>query len=297
MLKHSHFLLLISGLTLLAASCQNFGAKDGPVRPDAISIYTESPDKTLSGIQVPLEGVEDGTIHIVTTDANVETPVYVADPSLQSSDYDWLTIKSIEPWKNGEILMHYSAKSLLSDEKITKRGGQIYVTNPATALGRYINISQGYTLIYENFFDETKEGYLVIPEGGSYETEICAQLANTYYDYVSFNAWIETDKLDQSTTYAVTLSSESALFDPIRQHRYSVSASTASDASGSFRYVLIGNGGVKLGGETTIVFSNESNPAGARLCIDNLRYYKISEGEIEDLFEEEEIDFEENENW
>ena len=53
-------------LSVIFCSCDKNSLKEQPTRNEFIKVYDTTPDKLLDGIDVPLEGVQDGKFHVLS---------------------------------------------------------------------------------------------------------------------------------------------------------------------------------------------------------------------------------------
>ena len=102
----------------LLCSCSGNPGVQTQTRDEFIKVYTESPDKLIDNIQVPLEGVQDGQIHVLTN-VDLQWKFFM---NQDSENKTWINIKSAEEIEEGHILITYDAESLLASPMCCDQG-------------------------------------------------------------------------------------------------------------------------------------------------------------------------------
>ena len=172
----------------LLCSCSGKENAETVTRDEFIKVYTESPDKLIDKIQVPLEGAQDGQIHILT---NVDLDwEFFMNPNQE--DKTWIQIKTVEEVEKGHMVITYDAESLLDKNTLDWRGGRLSFYCPEQSLGKFMTVDQGYEIIFEETFESEPQGNVKLTGKESYTTQEYPVLNEDFYDYISFNAWAET---------------------------------------------------------------------------------------------------------
>lgn len=283
-------ILLCASLALILCAC----AKNENLRPERseyIKVYDGTSKKPLDNIQVPFEGAEDGEIHVFT---NVELKwKYFWDQA--DEDADWFTVKSVEEVEPGHIVLTYDAASLLDLNSLSRRSARLSFSCPAQSFGKFLSVSQGYERRFLEEFSYQPEGYLTITGKQTYTTREYSELSRDYFDYISFNAWADTDNefLSKNITLDITVSGGQFYDTATTTFRVNVPLADAADAGNLKSLLLMGNG-VQMSSKTTFTFST-ANDDQVYVHVDNFAAYKVSEAEFGALFEDEDFGEEEEE--
>lgn len=292
-------ILLFSGLTLLLAAsvcaCNRSDDPERPVRDDYIKVYEVSAKKTVDAIQIPFEGVQDGTIHVLSNVA-LEWRQLI-DPSEDEEEVSWLTIKSVEEVEPGHIVVSYDAEPLIALNALDRRSSRLSFFNEEESLGKFLPLRQGYSRQFMETFDDEDDKTLVITGSKSFTTPEYPKLNADYFDYIAFNAWAETTNefISKNITLDVTISGGRFYETEMTTFRVNVPIGTAADKS-NFKYLLVmGNDG-HMSPKTHFTFS-VANDNDVFVHIDNFAAYKVTEAEMGFLFEDEEFDEDEEVDW
>lgn len=281
------------------ASCKIQRSVDTPLRSEKISVYTsENPGVLLNNVQVPFTGVEAGEIHILSDkplDMN-----YVVDPTLPEQEQKWFTIRNVEQIAPGHTVVTYDATSIIEDNSLSRRSGLLSLTNAPAYLGKFLTIRQGYTVTYDAGFDAAALGSLSLSGNMVYTTPALNNINLHYYDYISFNAYAQVptgmDPVGQTFTIDVSIQG-APYFDATGQKSIRLNVPVSSnDAPENLHYLLITNHGERIGAGVKLSFTT-NNPTGVIVHFNNLRIYKVSEAELEDLVDDDEEYDPDNENW
>lgn len=285
--------LIFTGLPLLVlvllASCKK--GDDRPVRSDYITVYETSASKTVNSILVPFEGVTDGQIHVLS---NVPLQwKYLVD----EDEADWFTIKSVETPEEGHWVVTYDATSLLALNSLSRREGRLSFVCPEASFGKFMTVHQGYKRQFLEEFSDEPDQTVCLTGNQIYETEPFSVLAADYYDYLSFNVWAVTSNefLTKNITLDITISG--GLFYDINAATYRVNVPVGTAASmENLQYLLIMGEGQRLSAKTHFTFS-VNNDEEVYVHVDNLAAYQVTPADMGELFEDEDFDEDEVEDW
>lgn len=285
--------LIFTGLPLLVlvllASCKK--GDDRPVRSDYITVYETSASKTVNSILVPFEGVTDGQIHVLS---NVPLQwKYLVD----EDEADWFTIKSVETPEEGHWVVTYDATSLLALNSLYRREGRLSFVCPEASFGKFMTVHQGYKRQFLEEFSDEPDQTVCLTGNQIYETEPFSVLAADYYDYLSFNVWAVTSNefLTKNITLDITISG--GLFYDINAKTYRVNVPVGTAASSeNLQYLLIMGEGQRLSAKTHFTFS-VNNDEEVYVHVDNLAAYQVTPADMGELFEDEDFDEDEVEDW
>jgi len=285
--------LIFTGLPLLVlvllASCKK--GDDRPVRSDYITVYETSASKTVNSILVPFEGVTDGQIHVLS---NVPLQwKYLVD----EDEADWFTIKSVETPEEGHWVVTYDATSLLALNSLSRREGRLSFVCPEASFGKFMSVHQGYKRQFLEEFSDEPDQTVCLTGNQIYETEPFSVLAADYYDYLSFNVWAVTSNefLTKNITLDITISG--GLFYDINATTYRVNVPVGTAASTeNLQYLLIMGEGQRLSAKTHFTFS-VNNDEEVYVHVDNLAAYQVTPADMGELFEDEDFDEDEVEDW
>ena len=292
-MKKKVLLLLSSALAAAVCSCGRDDGPQRPVRSEYITVYETSPEKTVDDIQIPVEGVQDGQIHVLTN-----VPVqwkYFVDQTQTGTD--WFKVKSVEEIESGHIVVTYDAESILSLNSLDRRSGRLSFSCPEESLGKFLPVKQGYSRQFYEDFSEEPDNSLVITGKESYTTEAYPMLNADYCDYISFNVWAETTNefLSKNITLDVTVSGGRFYATGLTAYRVNVPLGSGPDET-NMRYLLLVGNGARMSAETKFTFST-ANDDEVYVHIDNFAAYRVTEAEMgllitdEDFAEEEEVDW------
>lgn len=265
---------------LLCSCSGNLGVQT-QTRDEFIKVYTESPDKLIDNIQVPLEGVQDGQIHVLTN-VDLQWKFFM---NQDSENKTWINIKSAEEIEKGHILITYDAESLLDHNTLDWRGGRLSFSNPDISLGKFMSVNQGYDIVFEEPFDSQPQGNVKLTGKQTYTTEEYPVLNTDFYDYISFNVWAETSNefLSKNITLDIKISGGIFYDTRLATFRVNVPLGTGPDKS-NLRYLLIeGNDFERFSDETKFTFST-ANDDLVYVHIDNFRAYKVTEADIINIY-------------
>jgi len=283
------FILLSAALLLFA--CKK--GEDAPTREEYIKVYETSVSKTVDNIQVPFDGAQDAVIHVLS---NVPLQwKYTISPN--EADREWLTIKSVEEIEPGHWLVTYDAKSILELNSLERREGKLSFSCPEASLGKFLSIRQGFTRQFIETFDDKDDQTLVITGKETFTAGPYPVLNQDYFDYIAFNAWAETTNefLSKNITLDVTVSG--GHFYDIEKTTYRINVPIGTGASkDNLNYLLVMGDGERMSAKTTFTFST-ANDDQVYVHIDNFAAYKVTEAEWGELFEEQDFEEDEQEDW
>lgn len=280
-------------LLLLIPSCRDGIKEDSPQRTEYIRIWQdERPGVFLDNIQIPFEGVTDGKIHV---NSNVALEMSY-NPG---NSGDWFTIKSVDSAEPGHSIITYDAASMLPDNSLERRHGNLRLVAPDLFFGKFLNVQQGYDQVWSETFDANPGNYESLSGVKTWSSDEISALGTHFYDYLSFNAWAEavSDVSGRNLTVDVTVGG-GPVFEAINRTVYSFNVPVGSAAAAeNIHFALLSNGGARMSPKTTLTFSVH-NPAGVTVKIANVRLYKVSEEEIDDfLNDDEDYNNDDEEDW
>ena len=286
-------LILYALVAVSLCACNEKDVNLRPVRSEFIKVYEISEKKTVDNIQVPFQGAQDGKIHVLS---NVPLQwKYMIDQN--ESDKDWFQIKSVEEIEPGHIVVTYDAASILVLNSLERRGGRLSFSCPEQSIGKFLAIRQGYDNKFVEDFSDMPDGCLTITGVQSFTTQEYPSFNSDYYDYISFNAWAETDNefLSKNITLDVTVSGGMFYDTGLTTYRVNVPLGTGPDEN-NLKYLLLEGDGGRMSSKTKFSFS-VANDEQVYVHIDNFAAYKVTEAEMNAIFEDEEFEFEEEVDW
>ena len=289
--------LTILWVCIAALLCSCSG-KEGTAstRDEFIKVYTESPDKLIDNIQVPLQGVQDGQIHVLTN-VDLQWKFFM---NQDTEDKSWIQIKSVEEVEKGHLLITYDAESLLDNNTLEWRGGRLSLSCSELSLGKFMRVDQGHDPIFTETFDSESQGNLKVTGKQTYTTQEYPVLNSDFYDYISFNVWAETtnDFLSKNITLDVKIDGGIFYETKLNTFRVNVPLGTGPDKS-NLRYLLIeGNDYERFSDKTKFTFST-ANDDLVYVHVDNFRAYKVTEAELVNIYgnEDDLLGGDEGEDW
>ena len=285
-------ILLCALLAFVLCGC-NKNENLRPERGDYIKVYDGTSKKPLDNIQVPFEGAEDGEIHVFTN-VDLQWKYFV---NQNDEDTDWFSIKSVEEVEPGHIVVVYDAASLLDLNSLSRRSGRLSFSCPAQSFGKFLSVRQGYDRHFLEEFSSQPDKHLTITGKQTFTTREYPELARDYFDYISFNAWADTDNefLSKNITLDITISGGLFYDTGLTTFRVNVPLGEAAEPGNLKSLLLVGNGR-QMSSETTFTFST-SNDDLVYVHIDNFAAYKVTEADLGVLFEDEEFEVEEEIDW
>ena len=265
-------------------------------RDEFIKVYETTPDKLVDLIQVPLQGVQDGQIHVLTN-VDLEWKFFM---NQNTEDKDWIQIKSVEEIEKGHLLITYNAESLLDNNTLEWRGGRLSFSNPELSLGKYMRVDQGHDSIFTETFESESQGNLKITGKQTYTTQEYPILNSDFYDYISFNVWAETTNEFLSKNITLDVKIDGGIFyeTKLNTFRVNVPLGTGPDKS-NLRYLLIeGNDYERFSDKTKFTFST-ANDDLVYVHIDNFCAYKVTEADMVNIYgnEDDLLGGDEGEDW
>ena len=281
---------LFLALLLSASALLSCNKKEEPLRTDYIKVWLTNPDKTVEDLQIPFDGTDDGCFHV---QSNVDFETRFMDPPDGSGG--WFHITSVENVEPGHLKVSYTADSMLGGNSLDRRTCKYSVANPSLFLGKFLSIRQGYSQVYSDNFDD-KGGYVTLQAGmAPYTTPYLSALNVTFYDYVSLNVWAESSILVDNINITMDVTVEGgAVVDNINRPSYRINVPLGTGPSASnMKWFLLSNQGQRLSDKTRLTFS-VVNPSGVTVRFTNLKLYKVSEAEIENLADDEEFNFDDD---
>lgn len=290
MTRHS-FILLFASLAAILPGCGRANQPSSQVREEYIKVYETSPDKLVDDIQIPFDGAQDGKIHVLS---NVPLQwKYLIDQT--EPDSGWFKIKSVEEVEAGHLLVIYDAASLIDLNSLDRRGGRLSFSSPEAFLGKFMAVRQGYSQQFLEDFSDEPDGTVKITGKQTYTTQEYPVLNTDYYDYISFNAWAETDNefLSKNITLDITVSGGKFHATDLSTYRINVPMGTGP-AKDNFKYLLIVGNGERMSAKTTFTFST-ANDDHVYVHVDNFAAYQVTEADLLNLFDDDDFLIEEEE--
>lgn len=271
------YALLLMPLALV--SCEPKETEEKPLREEFITVYDETkPNVTLDEVRIPIKGVQDGKLHVLT---NVDLNMSYNEPG-------WFVIKDVQEVDSGHKVITYDASSMIGDNSLDLRSGNLSFSCPEKYFGKFMKISQGYDQVWEETFSDGN-GTLRLAGNLKWTTPELSAIASHYYDYLSFNAWAEAtgDITGRNITLDVTVSG-GAVFSEINRTTYRINVPLGDGPDGNnLRWLMLSSGGKIMNAQTTLTFSVH-NPSGVTVSVTNVRVYKVTESDYEDFWEDEE---------
>ena len=284
-------ILLCASIAAIIPGCGNTDEPSSQVRKDYIKVYETSPDKLVDDIQIPFDGVQDGKIHVLS---NVPLQwKYFIDQT--KPDTGWFKIKSVEEVESGHTVVTYDAASLIDLNSLDRRGGSLSFSSPEAYLGKFMAVRQGYTRHFLEDFSDELDGTVKITGKQTYTTQEYPVLNADYYDYISFNAWAETDNefLSKNITLDITVSGGKFYDTDLTTYRINVPIGTGP-AKSNFKYLLLVGNGERMSDKTTFTFST-ANDDQVYVHVDNFAAYQVTEADLLNLFDDEDFFIDEDE--
>lgn len=284
-------LLFLLGVLLCAPGCQEDNQVPPP-RSEYIKVYESSPKKTVDNIQIPLDGVTGGKIHIIS---NVDLEWrQVVNPD---ADMSWFKITDVSPVESGHLVVTYNATSLLALNSLDRRSSRLSFSCPSAYLGKFLPVQQGYdNKFYEEFDDEPGQ-YLTVSNRQAFTTDEYSQLGKDYFDYISFNAWAESENDFPTRNITLDITVSGALFyeTGLATYRINVPLGAAANKS-NLQYLLIKGDGDRISDKAKFTFST-ANDDLVYVHIDNFAAYTVTESELGYLYDDEDLDISEDIDW
>lgn len=292
-MKKTAFTLLWVCFGALFCSCSEKEGSEAQLRKEFIKVYETTPDKLVDAIQVPLQGVKDGQIHVLTN-VDIEWKFFMSQESTETA---WIDIKSFKEIEKGHFLLTYDAESLLDKNSLELRGGRLSFYCPEQSLGKFMIVDQGHELIFSEPFTNEQDGNVKLTGKLSHTTKEYPVLNSDFYDYISFNAWAEstTENLSKNITLDVTISGGKFYDTQLTTFRVNVPLGTGADKS-NLKYLLIQGNGERFSSKTNFTFSTD-NDDNVYVYVDNFAAYKVTEAEMFNIFGDEDYMDEEESDW
>ena len=291
--RKTTLLLLFASLAVVLCSCAKNDEVQVPPRSEFITVYETSAEKTVNDIQIPFDGVQDGKIHVLS---NVELQwKYLVSQS--ASDDEWFQIKSVEEVEPGHTVVTYDAASILTLNSLDRREGKLSFSCPSQSLGKFLSVRQGYSQKFMEDFSGEPSECITISGKQTYTTEEYPSFNSDYFDYISFNAWAETDNefLSKNITLDVTVSGGMFYDTGFTTYRVNVPIGTAPEKN-NLKYLLLVGNGERMSAKTHFTFST-ANDDQVFVHIDNFAAYRVTEAEMGVIYDEEDFEYEEEVDW
>lgn len=211
------------------------------------------------------------------------------DLKMSYNEPGWFVIKDVKEVDNGHKVITYDAMSMIDDNSLDYRSGNLSFSCPEVYFGKFMKVSQGYDQVWEETFSDSGPGCLRLEGNLKWTTPELAEIASHYYDYVSFNAWAESevDVTGRNITLDVTVSG-GAVFSEINRTTYRINVPLGTGPEGdNLRWLMLSSGGSIMNAQTTLTFSVH-NPSGVVVNVSNVRVYKVTESDYEDFWEDDE---------
>ena len=270
-------------LTAVLCACSMNDGPQRPVRSEYIKVYETSADKTVDAIQVPFGGVQDGKIHILSN-VDLQWKYMVTQ---DASTPDWFKITRVEEIEPGHTVVTYDADSILDLNSLDSRSGRLSFSCPPQSLGKFLSVRQGYPLRFVDEFSDEPGKMVTITGRETYTTQEYSKLSKDYFDYISFNAWAETDNefLSKNITLDVTVSGGQFYETRLTTFRVNVPLGTAADKSNLKYLLIVGNNG-QLSAQTKFTFST-ANDDRVFVHVDNLAAYQVTPADFNILYDDD----------
>ncbi len=264
--------LCILAMSVLAASC---GKDKNVSRSETVRFWSaDSPDKSITYLQLPLEGVTDGTIYIESnTPVDVETQLTAAE--MMSSDASWITV-DVTKESDCRYRVRFCAEPLIGD--LTRRTACINATSTQMYLGSYLKLCQGYELFWTC---SKAESFVLASSGASWDTGTITDIASTSWDYIAFNAYAEnSDAVSTKDVYPLELTiPEETYFESNSRTSFIVDV-PLGDAFADDNLIYLPfrsvNGG--FSSETVVTFTSLADAdSSVKIHVGNIKIYKVSD--------------------
>lgn len=291
-------LFLICAFSLCLWSCEKRSVDNGlsgQTRPEYIEAVDGSTNKAIDNLQVPLDGIKDGTLHIMSN-VPMDQLTWKYFMSQDVAYRTWFTIKDAREVEPGHLVITYDAESLLELNSLEKRESKLSFHCESLLLGKFLNVTQGYSQQFFDTFDSQDGGNLTLADKATY-TSSAHNLSADYYDYISFNAWAEAEDighLSKNITLDVTVDGGEFFDNGRKTFRVNVPVGTQAEKT-NLKYLLLHNGGERMGTKTKFTFSVENDDL-VKVHVDNFGCYKVMPAELVDIYEDEEF-HDEGEDW
>ena len=262
---------LVAACCLAAVAC----SKDKNVsRSETVRFYSaDSPDKSITYLQLPLEGVTDGTIYIESnTPVSVATQLTAAE--MMSAESSWITV-DVTKESDCSYRVRYCAEPLKGN--LNRRSACINATSTQMYLGSYLKLCQGYELFW---ICKTSEVALS-SSNASWSTGVIDNIASTSWDYIAFNAYAENpDAVSTKDVYPLRLAlPEETYFESNSRTDYVVDVPLGNAyTDGNLIYLPFRSVNGGFSSETEISFTSLSDAdSSVKLHIGNIKIYKVSD--------------------
>ncbi len=275
--------LLATGLACAAFLCScKEEAVESPTRGEYIKVYETSPEKLVDNIQIPPAGAQDGQIHVLS---NVDLEWKHIKPA--DDEESWFTLKGVEEVEPGHFVVTYDAASLLSHSALDYRRTNISFINPAQSLGKFLAIRQGYDRKLSLSFNDEPGEMVTLTGIQTYTTRECPELNTDFFDYITFNAWAETDNefLSHNITLDVTVFGGKFYDTDLTTYRINIPRGTGAEES-NYMYLLVKGDGDRMSAKTTFTFS-VANDDRVFVHVDDFAVYQVTEADILNLYDDE----------
>lgn len=282
-MKKSNLILLWASLSAILCACSLNDEPQRPERSEYIKVYETSADKTVDNIQIPFGGVQDGKIHILSN-VDLQWKYMVTQ---DASTPDWFKITRVDEIEPGHTVVTYDADSILDLNSLDSRSGRLSFSCPPQSLGKFLSVRQGYPLRFIDEFPDEPGKMVTITGRETYTTQEYSKLSKDYFDYISFNAWAETDNefLSKNITLDVTVSGGQFYETRLTTFRVNVPLGTAADKSNLKYLLIVGNDGY-LSAQTKFTFST-ANDDRVYVHVDNLAAYQVTPADFSILYDDD----------
>ncbi len=282
-MKKSNLILLWASLSAILCACSLNDEPQRPERSEYIKVYETSADKTVDNIQIPFGGVQDGKIHILSN-VDLQWKYMVTQ---DASTPDWFKITRVDEIEPGHTVVTYDAESILDLNSLDSRSGKLSFSCPPQSLGKFLTVRQGYPLRFIDDFSGEPGQMVTITGRETFTTQEYSKLSKDYFDYISFNAWAETDNefLSKNITLDITVSGGQFYDTRLATFRVNVPLGTAADKSNLHYLLIVGNDG-HLSSQTKFIFST-ANDDRVFVHIDNLAAYQVTPADFSILYDDD----------
>jgi hypothetical protein len=284
-------ILLWASLLVVPCACSK---NDGPLRPtrnEYIKVYETSENKIVDDIQVALDGAQEGKIHILSNVSGLKWKYMV---SQSAASTDWFQIISVEEVEPGHTVVTYNAASILDLNSMEQRSGNLSFYAPASAIGKYMTVRQGYQRRFIETFSAEPGENICLTGKEVFTTREYPELTTDYFDYIAFNAWAVTDNeyLTKNITLDVTVSGGKFYETNLTTYRINVPIGTAADKT-NFKYLLLVGNGERMSNKTKFTFS-VANDDKVYVYIDNFSAYRVTEADMNYLYDEDDFNWDDD---
>ena len=262
---------LAAGLAL--GACSSSGGYEDVLRPERIRVYELNAGDDLSVVILPVEGIEDGEIHVVT-DVDVDITYEASDPS-------WLTIDQVERTAADHYVVHYTVPAL--SNPLDRRYGMLNIAAPSLFLGSFVTLQQGYSVRYA-----APSATQTLQAGESWTSAYAEGIRSDYNDFIAFNAWAPEGS--SSNRLLVEIIGEGTFRDTGQRSRIVEVPAGKSASAGNWHYFRVHNDGERMDADFQVRLSAADAGEAVRLQFARFKIYRITTSQAASIEDDNEVD-------